>query len=251
MIDEADVNEAIAGPQQKKVRPMSPKDRRKRPDSPIMLRMLTSPPNTPPTSPHPPNKQTTQNKTAQKALGKINNNIIQSGESNRKRKLPDDINDRTADIRNKSQKLHKHIYPQLKQLQKQAQLNRLQNTAATVPGKNNATLNSVVKTDSAAANISSILRKAITSQDKPESKKEAYQNDVEGGKNQQFNSVSSESTESELVDLDGLNHPATKKGISRPKSLSPSVSLKRSWQEDNVRLRSVLFKEIRKAGMSK
>ena len=35
MIDEADVNEAIAGPQQKKVRPMSPRDigriRRKRP----------------------------------------------------------------------------------------------------------------------------------------------------------------------------------------------------------------------------
>ena len=79
MIDEADVNEAIAGPQQKKVRPMSPRDigriRRKRLDSPILGKrspgtVVSPPPTPPPTSPQQANKLPAQNKTVQQLAGK-------------------------------------------------------------------------------------------------------------------------------------------------------------------------------------
>ena len=260
MIDEADVNEAIAGPQQKKVRPMSPRDigriRRKRLDSPILGKrspgtVVSPPPTPPPTSPQQANKLPAQNKTVQQLAGKINN-LVQLGENNRKRKLPEEVNDRTIDVKNKSPKTQKHINPQLKKLQllhqnKQAQLNRLQNTTA-VSGKNATSLNSFAKSDSAAENISSILRKAITSQDKPESKKELYQNNVGAGKSRRFSTVLSESSESEIIDMDGYS--TVRKRRLQSKSLSPSASLKRAWQEDNIRLRTVVFKEIRKAGIS-
>lgn len=257
MIDEADVNEAIAGPQHKKIRPMSPRDRRKRLDSPILGKRspgtVVSPPPTPPATPPPQqaNKFPAQNKTVPQSVGKINN-VVQSGEITRKRKLPEEVNDRTVDVKNKSPKTQKHINPQLKKLQllhqnKQAQLNRHQNTTA-VSGKNATSLNSFAKLDSAAANISSILRKAITSQDKPEIKRESFQNNVGAGKSKQFNVVSSENSESELVDMDG--YPTAKKRRLQSKSVSPSASMKRSWQEDNIRLRTVVFKEIRKAGLN-
>ena len=51
-----------------------------------------------------------------------------------------------------------------------------------------------------------------------------------------------------LLDMDGYS--TVRKRRLQSKSLSPSASLKRAWQEDNIRLRTVVFKEIRKAGIS-
>ena len=237
MIDEADVNEAMAGPPSRKRPPMdnrpgSPRDRKRQQDTPPMrwpnkaTQNGGNPPIVPNNNKGPPDK----NLTSQDA--KINN-VLSSGHHGVKRKLSEG-NDRVHKALKSSKGL---IKPQLARLQQQhnkGKLNRKHQPLAKTDANNSS------KNDF----VSSILKEAVTSQTRTfsgQGRPVIHSNDSMLDKNKLTNSEVVEVLVDEVVK-------------ERPKGPSPRLlkkQLAREALEENRLIRNSIFKDIRQPERSK
>jgi hypothetical protein len=233
MVDEADVNEAA---------------KRKRPDTPP-VKWPTSIHHDAPSPIHHQYKEqqeTLNNKPVFNKENKdyitndIKTNNIANPSHQRKRKPSEDISEKGPGI--KPAKIAKHsIHPQLKKLQRLHQIKGALPKKEHVSGSTsdlslvkNSCLNSVDKKQD-VSDISSILRNALSSKDKGDStEKESFK---------MTNNI-----------MDGLLHNDDRTRNSTPSS-SPSLvsprQLIREAQEENTRIRTTIFKELRRHGKGK
>lgn len=240
MVDEADVNEAMAGPpsRKKENRAASPRDRKRRrsytppPKSPTLPNHQASPGS--PLSPVQNNKGSVVPNRVLQPENKSNSSL--PGHGGVKRKHMDEPQEGGNKNRLKVSKssTKSHINPALKKLQ---QLHKEQSNRKA-PNLS-ASRNSSTSNMTGSSDITSILRKAITSQERSASSKgNLIEGNPEGEKNKRLNS------ESELVDA------KSNSGSNQSEAKGPSPGLlqrqfARVVWEENTRLRRLIFKEIR------
>ena len=236
MVDEADVNEAIAGPpsRKKESRAASPRDRKRR-------RSDTPPPKSPgapnhqaPGSPLPPGQNHKAGGAPNKVLlpeNKGTNSLLPGHGTKRKHKEEAGEGAHKSGLKAAKASSKTHINPALKKLQQlhKDQANRKAPNLATTRNPSNSNL-------AGSSDISSILRKAITSQDRSASSKG---NLVEGNPEEEKRIIPN--SHAELGD-------AKSSSVTNPKRPSPEV-LQRQFArvvwEENTRLRRLVFREIR------
>lgn len=236
MVDEADVNEAMAGPPSRKRppidnRPGSPKDRKRQQETPPVRWPNKATQNGGNSLISPVNNKVTSDKNLISQDGKMNN-VFSGGHHGMKRKLSEG-NDRVHKSLKSSKGLMK---PQLARLQQQHS-----------KGKLNKKLQPLSKTDANNSSkndfVSSILKEAVTSQTRTFSGQgRPVMNSSEGtlDKNKLANSEAAEVLADEVVK-------------EQPKGPSPRLlkkQLAREAFEENRLIRNSVFKEIRRPEIS-
>lgn len=236
MVDEADVNEAMAGPPSRKRppidnRPGSPKDRKRQQETPPVRWPNKATQNGGNSSISPVNNKVTSDKNLISQDGKMNN-VFSGGHHGMKRKLSEG-NDRVHKSLKSSKGLMK---PQLARLQQQHS-----------KGKLNKKLQPLSKTDANNSSkndvVSSILKEAVTPQTRTFSGQgRPVMNSSEGtlDKNKLTNSEAAEVLADEVVK-------------EQPKGPSPRLlkkQLAREAFEENRLIRNSVFKEIRRPEIS-
>lgn len=236
MVDEADVNEAMAGPPSRKRppidnRPGSPKDRKRQQETPPVRWPNKATQNGGNSLISPVNNKVTSDKNLISQDGKMNN-VFSGGHHGMKRKLSEG-NDRVHKSLKSSKGLMK---PQLARLQQQHS-----------KGKLNKKLQPLSKTDANNSSkndfVSSILKEAVTSQTRTFSGQgRPVMNSSEGtlDKNKLTNSEAAEVLADEVVK-------------EQPKGPSPRLlkkQLAREAFEENRLIRNSVFKEIRRPEIS-
>lgn len=236
MVDEADVNEAMAGPPSRKRppidnRPGSPKDRKRQQETPPVRWPNKATQNGGNSLISPVNNKVTSDKNLISQDGKMNN-VFSGGHHGMKRKLSEG-NDRVHKSLKSSKGLMK---PQLARLQQQHS-----------KGKLNKKLQPLSKTDANNSSkndfVSSILKEAVTSQTRTFSGQgRPVMNSSEGTleKNKLTNSEAAEVLADEVVK-------------EQPKGPSPRLlkkQLAREAFEENRLIRNSVFKEIRRPEIS-
>ena len=235
MVDEADVNEAMAGPPSRKRppidnRPGSPRDKKRQQETPPVRWPNKANQNGGSPLPMPPNSKVPPEKNLMLQDGKTNNVFPGHGI---KRKHSEQ-----NEGANKVLKVSKGLFkPQLAKLQQ-----RLHNK-----GKLNWKQQSVVKSDGINSTkndfVSSILKEAVTSQNKTFSGQGVTvvnSHDNSMGKDKLTNS---ETKEPLLDDL------AKRRGELSPKGLKKQL-IREAWEENRT-IRNLVFRDIRQPEKSK